>query len=141
MDTLRLKIVIRCADFERSRDFYARVLGLPILQEWSEPQGQGCVFGFGDARPGPAGAEPSNGGVLEIYGMTREDPRFRDEFTRPASSDKIDIQLKTGSITDWVDRLRGVWPIEALDKLPWGQRWLKLRDPDNLLVCIYQDPE
>lgn len=74
-----IKTVIRCADFDRSRDFYTRVLGLAPAEEWSEPQGRGAIFAIG-------------GGYLETYGMTEADPRFRPEFAEPLPSDKIDVQ-------------------------------------------------
>jgi catechol 2,3-dioxygenase-like lactoylglutathione lyase family enzyme len=50
MTSLTLKVVIRCRDFAASRDFYTRVLRLPAVEEWEEPQGRGCIFAFGEDR-------------------------------------------------------------------------------------------
>ena len=126
MSLRSLKTVIRCADFDRSRDFYARVLGLAVAQEWKEPEGRGCIFAIG-------------GAGLEIYGMTRLDPRFREEFTLPLEGDKIDLQIRADSVDAWAERLRGLWPFEGPADLPWGQRWIQLRDPDGVLIALYQE--
>ena len=121
-----LKTVIRCADFERSRDFYTRVLGLPVAQEWDEAQGHGAIFSL-------------SGAYLEIYAMTPADPRFDQAFTEPLRSDKIDLQIGVDSVDEWAERLRGVWPFRGPEVLPWGQRWIQLRDPDRLLLALYEE--
>jgi catechol 2,3-dioxygenase-like lactoylglutathione lyase family enzyme len=127
---LGLKTVLRCANFDRSRDFYTRVPGFTVIEEWSEPQGRGCILSpFGAAGPS----------YLEVYQMTEEDPRFDESYARPLNSDKIDLQLRTASLEAWMERLRGVWEFTGPDDLPWGQRWLRLRDPDALLIAIYQE--
>lgn len=126
---LSLKVVIRCADLPASRRFYADVLGLPVVEEWSEPQGRGCIFGFGS---------DGRSGFLEAYEMTRADPRYRPAFAEPLPVDKIDIQLGAGGLEAWVKRLRGAWPFEGPDSLPWGQRWIRLRDPDGILIAVYE---
>ena len=120
--SLSLKVVLRCRDFAASRRFYAEVLGLAVVEEWDAPEGKGCVFGFG-----PTGRS----GFFEIYEMTPQDRRHQDAFREPLASDKIDVQLGTASVDAWVSRLSGRWPLEGPETLPWGQRWIKLRDPDD----------
>lgn len=127
---LTLKMVIRCRDFQASRRFYSAILGLNILQEWEEVQGKGCIFGFGKG-----GSEAR----IEIYEMTEQDQRYDPGFSRPLANDKIDIQLRTSSLDHWIEGLTLRWPFGGPETLPWGQRWIKLRDPDNLLVAIYED--
>jgi len=121
-----LKVVIRCADYDRSREFYAQVLALPVVEEWDEDEGRGCVF------------EVAAGAWVEIYEMTQRDARFSEAFTRPVVNDKIDLQLHTDSLDAWVARLNGVWAYRGPETLPWGQRWIQLRDPDRVLVAIYE---
>jgi catechol 2,3-dioxygenase-like lactoylglutathione lyase family enzyme len=86
-----IKTVIRCRDFDASRHFYASILNLPIVEEWSEPQGRGAIFGFGSDRAG----------MIEVYEMTQADPRFDPAFASPIANDKIDVQLKTDSVAEW----------------------------------------
>lgn len=130
VSALSLKIVIRCKKFEASHAFYSTILGLDVVQEWSEDQGRGCVFGFG---------ERESGGCIEIYEMTTRDKRYSPAFMQSFQNDKIDVQLGARSVDLWVEKLGGKWPFEGPETLPWGQRWIKLRDPDNLLVAIYED--
>src|SRR3954469_3911636 len=120
---LGMKTVLRCANFEQSRVFYTQVLGFYIVEEWSEPEGRGCILSpFGsDGQP-----------CFEIDQMTERDARFDDSFTRPLQSDKIDLQLRTASVDEWAARLHGAWDFTGPEDLPWGQRWIRLRDPDGL---------
>ena len=127
---LGMKTVLRCSNFERSRDFYTRILGFSVLEEWTEPFGRGCVLS-----PFAGGG----GRCFEIYQMTERDPRYQDSFARPLDSDKIDLQLHTASVDKWMERLRDVWEFEGPEDLPWGHRWIRLRDPDRLLIAIFQE--
>ncbi|MEK9136418.1 MAG: VOC family protein [Bacteroidota bacterium] len=123
------KIVIRCRDFSLSRQFYSSVLGLRIVAEWEESGGKGCIF---------AVTRGEDGGYLEIYEMTNEDERYHPSFSARLQTDKIDLQLRTDSVDSWVNALQGAWPFDGPERLPWGQRWIKLRDPDDLLIAIYE---
>jgi catechol 2,3-dioxygenase-like lactoylglutathione lyase family enzyme len=126
---LSLKVVLRVRDFAASRAFYADILGLPVVEEWDAPEGKGCVLGLG-----PDGRH----GFLEIYGMTPADPRFVPSFGEPHPGDKIDVQLGTDDLAGWAAHLQGRWPFRGPQPLPWGQRWILLRDPDGLLVALYE---
>ena len=126
---LTFKCVIRCRNYQSSRQFYHDILELYVLEEWTEAEGRGCIFGFD---------ETGAGGQFEIYEMSPQDPRYDAAFAEPLSGDKIDIQLKTSSLARWIAVLTDVWPFEGPDTTPWGHRWLKLRDPDHLLVAIYE---
>ncbi|MBI2760196.1 MAG: VOC family protein [Chloroflexi bacterium] len=124
---LTFKVVIRCADYAASRAFYADVLGLPVLQQWDGPAGTGGILALGDR---------GSGGTLEIYQMTPEDRRYNESFSRPFTNDKVDMQLGTASFEQWIERLTDRWPYEGPVTMPWSERRLQLRDPDNLLVAI-----
>jgi catechol 2,3-dioxygenase-like lactoylglutathione lyase family enzyme len=123
------KIVIRCAHLDASHAFYMDVLGLELAERWEEPQGRGLIVSLGDRAPGAS---------IEMYEMSSADPRFDPRFREPVPSDKIDLQLETDSVDAWADRLRGRWPFEGPEDLPWGQRWIRLRDPDGLPIAIYK---
>ena len=126
-DRLSLKVVIRCRDIEASRRFYGELLGLAVLEEWEEKGGQGCIYAFPD------------GGSLEVYQMNPQDKRYDASFERAFQDDKIDLQLRTGDLDAWIQRLEGQWDFKGPKTLPWGQRWVQLRDPDNLLVALYEE--
>lgn len=126
---VQVKTVIRCRDYEASRAFYREVLGFGIAEEWREPGDVGCIF---------APVADSSCGCIEIYGMNEDDPRYDRAFSQPFTNDKIDIQLRTPDLQSWLDRLQGRWPFSEPATTPWGHRWIKLRDPDNLLIAIYE---
>jgi catechol 2,3-dioxygenase-like lactoylglutathione lyase family enzyme len=128
MNDFALKVVVRCADLEKSRHFYLEILEFPLLEAWQEPEGKGCIFGFGQ------------GGSLEIYQMSPHDRRFDPAFTRPFVHDKVDLQFGTGSLDRWIVKLANRWPFDGPETLPWGHRWIKLRDPDKLLIAVFEAP-
>jgi len=128
--TLGFRMVIRCMDLDRSSFFYSYLLDLKIVEEWNEKEGRGCIFGFGT---------DGSGGQLEIYEMTEEDQRFHPAFRTPLNNDKIDIQLKCASLDEWIIKLKGKVDFDGPVLSPWGRRWIRFRDPDNLLIAIYED--
>src|SRR3954454_14344607 len=95
-----MKVVMRCANMQRSRDFYTRVLGFSVLQAWTEDEGRGCLMAIDEHQISAA---------FELYEMSRADNRFQSSFTRPLDNDKLDLQLRTDSLDRWVVRLSGVW--------------------------------
>lgn len=125
-DLTSVKTVVRCRDFAASYRFYGSVLQLPVTEEWDEPQGRGAVFAV------------APGGGLEIFEMRPADARYDPAFAASVANDKIDVQLQTRSVDGWAERLRGAWPFSGPHDLPWGHRWITLRDPDGLLLAIYE---
>lgn len=126
---LSLKTVLRVRNFDTSKHFYSSILELPVFEEWNAPEGEGCVFGCGSNH---------REGFLEIYGMNQADPRYTPAFDRPFDNDKVDLQLGTNQLDSWRTKLSGRWPFQGPEKTPWGQRWIKLRDPDNMLIALYE---
>jgi len=122
-----LKAVIRCRDYAASREFYTSVLGLGIVEEWDQEEGQGCIFAVGD------------GGYLEIAGQPTTRDRDDESYTRPVGHEKIDLQLRTDAVDAWAARLRGKWPFEGPVDRPWGQRYLWVRDPDNVRIALFEE--
>jgi catechol 2,3-dioxygenase-like lactoylglutathione lyase family enzyme len=127
---LGLKVVLRCANLDASRAFYTDVLGLHVTEQWEENEGRGLIVSVGDEAPGA---------FIEVYEMSPDDRRFDTRFREPVVSDKIDLQLRTLSLEYWMTHLRGRWPFQGPEVLPWGQSWIKLRDPDGLLIAIYSE--
>lgn len=124
-----VKIVIRCRDYRASHVFYHHVLGFPVTDEWHEPGDIGCIFA-------PSG--DISVGCIEIYEMSENDARYDPAFSQPFTHDKVDLQFRTPNLQSWVDRLRGRWDFSEPEATAWGHRWIKLRDPDNLLIAIYE---
>jgi catechol 2,3-dioxygenase-like lactoylglutathione lyase family enzyme len=117
MDPRGLKIVLRCGDLGASRSFYGEVLGLEVVDEWSEAHGDGCLFAVGT-------------GYLEL-GEARTAPQHEPHG--------FDIQLSVTGLDDWVRQLGDRWDHEPIKQQPWGERTVRMRDPDGVIVTVYEE--
>ena len=117
MDEVSLKIVIRCADLGASRAFYADVLGLSVVDEWQEAHGDGCVFAVGSS-------------AIEL-GQARDDDDAREQH-------KIDVVIGVPHLDAWTARIDGKWQHGEIKVHPWGERTVRMRDPDGVLLTLYE---
>ncbi|WP_299245190.1 VOC family protein [uncultured Aquimarina sp.] len=129
MDLLSLKTVIRTRDYDASIHFYTKILTLDIVEEYSN-ENRGCILRFGN--------NDSNA-FLEISEIPKDHYYYQPEFSKYLKNDKIDIQLQTNDINQWVARFHGKWEITGPIDRPWGSKYLYLRDPDGLQIIIYQE--
>jgi catechol 2,3-dioxygenase-like lactoylglutathione lyase family enzyme len=118
MDDAALKITLRCADLEASRQFYGDALGLEVVDEWEEAHGNGCIYAVG-------------AGFVELN-------ETAGGATAGSHGRRFDLQIKVGDLDAWLERLESRWPHEEPKVQPWGERTVRMRDPDGLLVTIYQ---
>ena len=116
MEVLASRVLLRPADFDRSRAFYAATLGLHPYREFPG----GVVFFVG-------------GGYLELSGS--EGPA--------AVGDKLSLWLQVRHVDAEWDRLAGagVDVVEAPVDKPWGLREARLRDPDGVLIVLVEVPD
>lgn len=120
-----MKVVVRCADITASKAFYGDVLGLSLLDEWHEAQGDGCIFSIGSA-------------LIELHEMTPSHHRFDPGMRDPVQVDKMEVQFGVEDLDPWLARLDGRWKHGEAKVQPWGERTVRLRDPDRVLITIYQ---
>ena len=113
----KLKIAIRCEDLTASRAFYESVLGLTVVDSWSEAHGDGCIFSVGS-------------GLVEF----NEAPGSHD--AGPVK--RFDIQFEVADLEAWAARIGQGWEYQGPRTQPWGERTLRLRDPDGVLVTVYE---
>ena len=113
---LASRVLLRPADFERSSDFYGRILGLHLFREFAG----GAVFFLG-------------GGYLELSGHGGP----------PATGNKISLWLQVPDVDAEWSRLTelGVDAVEAPVDKPWGLREARLRDPDGVLLVLVEVPD
>jgi len=130
MEIESVKLVVRCQDIDASRAFYVDLLGLRIVEEWDAAEGKGCIVA----------PETGHGGFIELCQVARDYNGYKEEFSHSFSNDKADLQLRTSSVVDWTQKLRGRWPFEGPVKRPWGNTYLWLRDPDGLKVALFEGP-
>jgi lactoylglutathione lyase len=125
MDPHRMKMIVCCRDFDASRRFYSEVLNLPVVEEWDQAEGKGCIVAVGEA-------------YLELCEVPESWPGFDPAYDEPVVNDKVALQLETPSVADWAERLRNRWDFDPPVERPWGHRYLYLRDPDGLRIAFYE---
>jgi catechol 2,3-dioxygenase-like lactoylglutathione lyase family enzyme len=118
------RFVFYPSNYERSLEFYRDELGLRVSGGW-------------DRAPGDRGALlEAAGGIIEIL-EGPGDPHAPHEAGPPRGG-WIAIEV------DDVDRAyqqaaaRGVAMDEGLEDKPWGHRSFAVRDPDGMLVVLFQ---
>ncbi len=115
MDEMSLKVVIRCADLVASRAFYADVLGLTIVDEWHEAHGDGYVLAVGSSAIELAPAR---------QGADADVPH------------KIHLVIGVAQLDAWIARIDGKWQHGEPKVHPWGERTIRMHDPNGVLLTI-----
>ncbi len=148
MEVLSSRLLLRPRNLERSLDFYAGTLGLPVYREFGAGRQYGVVFFTG-------------GGYLEVSGELAPGPK-RGATTGPADSTTtgpadstvpgpagagpdasgIALWLQVRDATTEVGRLAaaGVPVVRAVQREPWGlvEGWIE--DPDGMRIGIVEVP-
>ena len=113
-----LKTKITTPRLDETRDFYMRLFGLKIVEEWNEADDVGCILGFGDIA-----AEA----FLEIY---------LGEQAHDFSG--LSLQFRTGDLTAFQASLpSGIQTRGPLER-PWGSKYLYLTDPNGIAIIVYE---
>lgn len=110
--------VIKSRAFAPSFAFFGEVLGLELVEEWSE-QGHGAVFSAG----GPARVE-----LIDL-----------PESPGPVASDEVFIGLQVSDIDPIYKRATaaGHEIIREPADRPWGGRGFVVRDPNGIAINVY----
>lgn len=114
MEFLSSRILVRPADFDRSRRFYAEVLGLAVYREFPG----GIVFFLGQ-------------GLLELSGSSSGPP-----------SVNVGIWLQVRDLAATARELMaaGADVVRAPRREPWGLVEMWITDPDGLPIVVVEVP-
>lgn len=117
---LSSRLLLRPTDPERSRAFYAEVLGLAVFREFGTGPQRGTVFFLG-------------GGFLEVSGRA----------ARPPEPDATRLWLQVPDIEEAHAQLRsrGASVTREPRREPWGLMEMWIEDPDRLPICVVEVPE
>ncbi|MCZ7529267.1 MAG: VOC family protein [Acidimicrobiia bacterium] len=120
MEVLASRVLLHPSDFDRSFDFYARVVGLHLFREFGDDAARGAVFFTG-------------GGYLELSGRSDDRP----------PGDRVGLWWQVRDVDREYERLAasGVEVIEPPTDKPWGLREARIVDPDGLLLVIVEVPD
>lgn len=114
MEFLSSRILVRPVDFDRSRRFYAEVLGLAVYRDFPG----GVVFFLGQ-------------GLLELSGSS-DGP----------STGNVGVWLQVRDLAATAARLTadGVTVLAAPRRQPWGLDEMWISDPDGLPIALVEVP-
>lgn len=119
MEVLSSRILLRPVDPERSRTFYAELLGLAIYREFGSGPERGTVFFLGN-------------GLLELSGRAEQ----------PAGP-AVALWLQVRDLAEAHRELaaNGVPVLREPRREPWGLDEMWIADPDGVRVAVVEVPE
>ena len=126
---LELRVALTTEDFERQAKFYRDGLGLEPSQVWSADQGQSLVLDMGRA-------------TLEVFDEEQAQNIDQMEVGRRVSG-QIRFALQVPNLEAATERLlaHGATLVHPPVDTPWGDRTVRLQDPDGLQITLYQAPD
>ena len=133
MDTnpavMELRVALTTEAFERMSGFYREGLGLEPAQVWPEDQGRALVLDLGKA-------------TLELFDEKQAETVDQIEVGRRVSG-SIRFALQVPDLDAASERLlaHGATLVHPAVVTPWGDRCVRLQDPDGLQITLYQVPD
>jgi predicted enzyme related to lactoylglutathione lyase len=115
----QFRLVFSPKDFAASAAFYREGLALPVDHEWDYGGGdRGIVF-------------VAASGMIELMGLTPGAP-----YVQPQG---LGVLIQVDSADRWFSlaRERGLKIVQEPTSYPWGQRVVRLEDPDGLEVSLF----
>jgi catechol 2,3-dioxygenase-like lactoylglutathione lyase family enzyme len=114
----QFRLMFTAKEYGKSVEFYRDGLGLQLDHDWDEgPGDKGSVFKAG-------------GGMVEVFA-----PAPEATYDPPRS---VSMLIQVDDVDEWL-RLaseRGLTVAEGPVTQPYGQRTLRLRDPDGITVTL-----
>ncbi len=119
LDDGQFRFMFTARDYVRAVAFYRDGLGLPLDHDWD--------FGPGDA----GSVFKAGGGMVEVFS-----PAPEAHYVKPEG---VGMLLQVDDVDAWADRARGLGLtiVEEPVTQPWGQRTLRLLDPDGIVVTLF----
>lgn len=115
----QFRFMFTARDYEAAVAFYRDGVGLPVDHSWDySPSDRGTVF-----QAGPA--------IIEVFGAAPD-----VDYVKPQG---MGILLQVDDADRWYQTVqeRGLPVLQAPTSYPWGQRVLRLTDPDGIVVSFF----
>ena len=114
----RLKTRFSTPLIQESVEYYQRVFGMQIVEEWKKPDDRGAILGFSDSR---------DEAFLEIC---------YDKKTCDFSG--LSLQFRADNLAKFIDELPPEFEFDGPKLRPWGATYLYLQDPNNISIIVYE---
>src|SRR5512143_2610021 len=123
---LELRVALTTDEFERLASFYRQGLGLEPAQVWPEDQGRALVLDLGRA-------------TLEVFDEQQAATVDGIEVGQRVSG-RIRFALQVPDLEAALPRClaHGATLVHPPVSTPWGDRTVRLQDPDGMQVTLYQ---
>ncbi|MBL8076554.1 MAG: VOC family protein [Anaerolineales bacterium] len=121
-----LRVAITTPDYERLVNFYCMGLGIEPAQIWNNGQGKALILDMGRA-------------TLEIFDETQAGTIDQIEAEKRVSG-AIRFALQVPDLNAAMERLlaNGATLVHAPVVTPWGDRNVRLQDPDGMQITLFQ---
>jgi len=126
---LELRVALTAREYERIVKFYCDGLGLETTQVWPAEQGRAVILDMGKA-------------TLEIFDEKQAETIDQIEAGRRLSG-QIRLALQVPDLSAAMDRLlaNGAILVHSPVVTPWGDRNVRLQDPEGMQVTLFQVSE
>lgn len=120
-----LRVAITVPNYEEALRFYRDVLGLPVVEAWDEPTGQGSVLDAGRA-------------TLEIISTSQAEHIDQVEVGKRVAG-QVRLALEVEDSVATADRLgeAGAERLGGPVVTPWQHRNVRLKTPDGMQITLY----
>lgn len=113
-----LKTKISTPLFDETVTYYKEIFGMVIGQEWEKPDDKGAILLFKDGE---------NEALLEVYFSEKN-----HDFSG------LSLQFRVDSLDAFMKTLPKSVSYEGPRDRPWGSRYLYLRDPNDIMIIVYE---
>jgi predicted enzyme related to lactoylglutathione lyase len=123
---LELRVAVTTADYDRLVNFYCRGLGIEPAAVWNNGQGKALVLEMGKA-------------TLEIFDEAQAETIDEIEAGRRVSG-QIRFALQVPDLQAAMERFvsNGATLIREPVMTPWGDRNVRLQDPDGMQITLFE---
>jgi len=126
---MELRVALTAREYERIVKFYCDGLGLETTQVWPAEQGRAVILDMGHA-------------TFEIFDEKQADTIDQIEAGRRVSG-QIRLALQVPDLDAAMERLlaNGAILVHPPVVTPWGDRNVRLQDPEGMQVTLFQARE
>ena len=121
-----LRVAVTTADYERLVAFYCDGLGIEPAQFWNNGEGRALILNMGSA-------------TLELFDEAQAETIDLIEAGKRVSG-QIRFALQVPDLKAAMERLlaHGATLVHAPVMTPWGDRNVRLQDPDGMQITLFQ---
>ena len=126
---LQLRVAVTTSDYERLVKFYCIGLGIEPAAVWNNDGGKALMLDMGSA-------------TLEIFDERQAEVIDNLEVGKRVSG-QVRFALQVPDLDGAVERMlaNGATLVHEALVTPWGDRNVRLQDPDGMQITLFQAPE